>query len=73
MGDVADLTYELLKRVHEDVAEIKRELISNRARLSSLEQHYSIMSGDLAQIRKELDDIRGDISQIKRRTDLVEA
>ena len=71
MSDVADLTYELLKRVHADVSELKRETVSNRARLSSLE-HYATMSGDLAQIRIELDDIRADVSQIKRRLDLVE-
>jgi septal ring factor EnvC (AmiA/AmiB activator) len=71
--DVADLTYELLKRVQADVAEIKREFSSNRARLSSLEQHYATMSGDLAQIRVELDDIRSDVSQIRRRIDIVEA
>jgi|GEM_PF-3902329 len=73
MSDVADLTYELLKRVHADLAEMKREAVSSRARLSSLEQHYATMSGDLAQIRIELDDIRGDVSQIRRRLDLVEA
>ena len=73
MSEVADLTYELLKRVHADIGEIKREITSNRARLSSLEQHYATMSGDLAQIRIELDDIRTDISHIKRRLDLVDA
>jgi septal ring factor EnvC (AmiA/AmiB activator) len=73
MSDVADLTYELLKRVHADIGELKREVVSNRARLSSLEQHYATMSGDLAQIRIELDDIRSDVSQIRRRLDLVEA
>ncbi len=72
MSDVADLTYELLKRVHADISELKREMVSNRARLSSLEQHYATMSGDLAQIRIELDDIRADVSLIKRRLDLVE-
>ena len=73
MSDVADLTYELLKRVHADVSEVKRDLASNRARLSSLEQPHATMSGDLAQIRAELDDIRSDISHIKRRLDLVDA
>jgi septation ring formation regulator EzrA len=73
MSDVGDLTYELLKRVHSDISEIKREVVSNRARLSSIEQHYSVVSGDLAQIRIELGDIRADISHIKRRLDLVDA
>jgi hypothetical protein len=31
------------------------------------------MSGDIAQIRVELDDIRSDVSLIKRRLDLVNA
>jgi len=31
------------------------------------------VSGDLAQIRIELDDIRSDVSHIKRRLDLVDA
>lgn len=48
MSDVADLTYELLKRVHADLADVKREVVSNRARLPSLEQHYATMSGDRA-------------------------
>ena len=73
MSDTANLTYELLKRVHADVGELKREMVSNRARLSSIEQHYATVSGDLAQIRVELDDIRADISHIKRRLDLVDA
>jgi chromosome segregation ATPase len=72
MSNIGELTYELLKRVHADIAEIKRELVSNRARLSSLEQYHATMSGDLAQIRVELDDIKADISHIKRRLDLVE-
>ena len=37
MPDVGDLAYELLKRVHEDVSEVKRDLVTNRARLSSLD------------------------------------
>ena len=73
MSDVAELTYELLKRVHADIAEIRREQVNHRARFSSLEQHYATMAGDLAQIRVELDDIRTDVSQIKRRLDLVDA
>ena len=73
MSDVAELTYELLKRVSGDIAEIRREQVNHRARFSSSEQHYATMSGDLAQIRGGLDDIRTDVSQIKRRLDLVDA
>jgi predicted nucleic acid-binding Zn-ribbon protein len=69
--NVADHTLELLKRFHAEFTDFRREQASVRARLSSLEQHYTTMSGDLAQIRMELDDIRTDVSQIKRRLDLV--
>jgi chromosome segregation ATPase len=71
--DVADHTLELLKRFHAEFSDFRREQESNRARLSSLEQHYATMSGDMAQIRIELDQIRSDIAQIKRRLDLVDA
>jgi predicted nucleic acid-binding Zn-ribbon protein len=71
--DVADHTLELLKRFHAEFTDFRREQESMRMRVSSLEQPYAIMSGDLAQIRIELDHIRSDISQIKRRSDLVEA
>jgi chromosome segregation ATPase len=71
--DVASLTYELLKRVHADVADLKRDDAGIRVRLSSIEQHHATMSGDLAQIRIKLDDIRSDVSQIKHRLDMAEA
>jgi predicted nucleic acid-binding Zn-ribbon protein len=71
--DVASHTLELLKKFHAEFTDFRRDQESARARLSSLEQHYATMSGDLAQIRVELDDIRSDISRIKRRLDLVDA
>jgi septal ring factor EnvC (AmiA/AmiB activator) len=71
--DVAQHTLELLKRFHAEFTDFRREQESMRARLSSLEQHHATMSGDLAQIRIELDDIRSDIKQIRRRLDVVDA
>jgi predicted nucleic acid-binding Zn-ribbon protein len=71
--DVADHTLELLKRFHLEFTDFRREQESMRSRLSSIEQHQVAMSGDIAQIRVELDDIRSDISLIKRRLDLVDA
>ena len=73
MSDVAEMTYELLKRVHADVGELKREVVSVKHRLSSLEQHQATLAGDVARINSELDDIRVDISLIKKRLDLVDA
>ena len=71
--NVADHTLELLKRFHAEFTDFRREQESMRGRLSSLEQNFAIMSGDLAQIRIQLDDIRTDVSLIKRRLDLVDA
>ena len=71
--DVADHTLELLRRFHAEFTDFRREQESMRGRVSSLEQHYATMSGDLAQIRVELDHIRSDVSLIKRRLDLVTA
>jgi phage shock protein A len=71
--DVADHTLELLKRFHAEFTDFRREQESLRMRVSSLEQHYATMSGDLAQIRLEMDYMRTGITQIKRRLDMVEA
>ena len=71
--NVAEHTLELLKRFHSEFTDFRREQESMRGRLSSLELNFATMSGDLAQIRIELDDIRTDVSLIKRRLDLVDA
>ncbi len=71
--DVAQRTLELLKLFRAEFTDYRREQESLRMRVSSLDQHYATMAGDLAQIRLELDPIRSDVSQIKRRIDLVEA
>jgi hypothetical protein len=71
--NVGEHTLELLKRFHSEFTDFRREQASVRGRLSSLEQNFATMAGDLAQIRVELDDIRSDTSLIKRRLDLVDA
>lgn len=70
--DTASHTLELLKRFHAEFSDFRREQESVKARLSSIEQHYATMSGEIAQIRIKLDDIRSDVSLIKRRLDLAE-
>ncbi len=71
--NVADHTLELLKRFHAEFTDFRREQNSMRGRLSSLEQNFVTMAGDLAQVCVELDDIRTDVSLIRRRLDLVDA
>lgn len=80
MSDTAELTFELLKRLHAEFADFRRDMASVKMRLSSLEQHQATMAGDLASIHGdiartnlELDAIRSDVGLIKRRLDLTEA
>ncbi len=73
MSDTAELTYELLKRLHAEFADFRRDQASVKMRLGSLEQHVATLSVDIARINVELDHIRGDVGLIKRRLDLAEA
>ncbi|MDP5278827.1 hypothetical protein Q9Q95_07820 [Sphingomonas sp. DG1-23] len=73
MSDTAELTFELLKRLHAEFGEFRRDLASVKMRLSSVEQHQATMAVDIARINAELDEIRGDVALIKRRLDLAEA
>jgi hypothetical protein len=73
MVDTSDLTYELMKRLHGEFAEFRRDLSSIKMRLGSVEQHMSVSAGDVARINVELDHIREDVSRIKVRLDLVDA
>ncbi|MBN8806701.1 MAG: hypothetical protein J0I47_00465 [Sphingomonas sp.] len=73
MSDTAKLTYELLKRLHGEFADFRRDMASVKMRLSSLEQHVATMAVDIARINVELDQIRGDVGLVKRRLDLADA
>src|SRR3546814_14151919 len=79
-ADTSDLTYELLKRMHAEFGDFRRDLASIKMRLGSVEQQQASVasdiariSGDIARINVELDAIRDDVSRIKRRLDLAEA
>jgi septal ring factor EnvC (AmiA/AmiB activator) len=72
MSDTADLTYELMKRLHAEFGEFRRDIASVKMRLTSLEQHQATVAVDIARINLELDQIREDVSRIKRRLDLVD-
>jgi len=73
MADAADMTYELLKRMHAEFGDFRRDLASIKMRLSSVEQQQVTIAGDIARINLELDAIREDVSRIKRRLDLADA
>ncbi|MCM8729480.1 hypothetical protein ACFO8O_00665 [Hephaestia sp. GCM10023244] len=73
MAEASDLTYELLKRMHAEFGDFRRDLASIKMRLSSVEQQQVTIAGDIARINVELDAIRDDVSRIKRRLDLADA
>lgn len=73
MSDVAELTYELLKRMQADLAEVKREQLSMGIRLSAIEQHLAANQVEIARLSSDVAQIKVDIALIKRRLDLVEA
>ncbi|UZK66009.1 hypothetical protein [Sphingomonas sp. M1-B02] len=73
MSDTSELTFQLLKRLHAEFPDFRRDQASVKMRLGSLEQHVATMSVDIARINVELDHIRGDVGLIKRRLDLADA
>ena len=73
MPDVADLTFELLKRMQADLADVKREQLSMGVRLSSIEQHLAANQVEIARLSSDVAHMNEDIAKIKRRLDLVDA
>jgi septal ring factor EnvC (AmiA/AmiB activator) len=73
MPDVADLTFELLKRMQADLADVKREQLSMGVRLSSIEQHLAANQVEIARLSSDVAHMKEDLAKIKRRLDLVDA
>jgi len=73
MPDVADLTFELLKRIQSDVADMRREQLSMGVRLAAIEQHLAANQVEIARLSADVAHMKEDIALIKRRFDLVDA
>jgi hypothetical protein len=71
--DVADLTFELLKGMHADLADVKREQLSMGVRLAAIEQHLAANQVEIARLSSDIAHMKGDLALIKRRLDLVDA
>jgi septal ring factor EnvC (AmiA/AmiB activator) len=72
MSDAADLTYEMMKRLHGEFAEFRQDIGSMKLRMSSVEQHIGALTVDVARINADIDDIRTRLGRIEKRLDLVE-
>ncbi|HEY0445462.1 MAG TPA: hypothetical protein VGD19_03315 [Allosphingosinicella sp.] len=73
ISDVANHALELLKRVHADLTDVKREQSSKGLRLASMEQHLAANQLEIARLSGDMQQVKSDISLIKRRPDLVDA
>jgi septal ring factor EnvC (AmiA/AmiB activator) len=71
--DVSEHTVELLKRIQADLADLKREQLSQGLRLSSIEQHLAANQVEIARLSGDMAQVKTDIALIKRRLDLVDA
>ena len=72
MPDIADLTFELLKRMQSDLADVKREQLSMGSRLAAIEQHLAANQVEIARLSSDVAHMKGDLALIKRRLDLVD-
>ena len=73
MSNVAELTYEIVKRMQPDLADVKEEQLSMGLRMAAMEQHMAANQVEIARLSSDVAVIKTDISRIKRRLDLVEA
>jgi tetrahydromethanopterin S-methyltransferase subunit G len=73
MSDTAEMTYELLKRLHAEFGEFRKDMSMVKMRLGSVEQHVGVIMGDIARINVELDNVQSRLGRIETRLDLVDA
>lgn len=73
MKNVADHTLELMKRMHADITEVKREQLSQGVRLATIEQHLAANQVEIARLSGDMAHVKQSVSRIERRLDLVEA
>jgi uncharacterized coiled-coil protein SlyX len=73
MTNVGSHTFELMKRLHAEFADMKREQLSQGVRLATIEQHLAANQVEIARLSGDMADVKQDIALIKRRLDLVDA
>ena len=73
MKNAADHTLELMKRMHADLTDVKREQLSQGNRLATIEQHLAANQVEIARLSSDMAHIKQGVSRIERRLDLADA
>lgn len=68
--DRADLMLEILKNIQADIADIKRELVSQGMRISALEDHFRGTVTTLYSIQADVAHLKGRVDRIEQRLGL---
>ena len=71
--DSGEHTLELLKRIPGDLADMKREQLSQGLRLATIEQHLAANQVEIARLSGDMAQAKTDIATIRDRLGLVEA
>ena len=70
---IGDLTYELLKRMHGDIQELRHDMLDLKVRASATEEHVGTLVMSNAGTNTRLDRIEERLARVERRLDLTEA
>ena len=70
---IGDPTYELLKKMHGDVQELRLDMLDIKVQLSATEEHLGTMMVSSAGINTRLDRIEERLGRVERRLDLTDA
>ncbi len=73
MKNVADHTLELMKRMHADLTDVKREQLSQGIRFATIEQHLAANQVESARLSSDMAHVKQSVSRIERRLDLADA
>ena len=70
---IGDLTYELLKRMNADIADIKADISELKMRATATDEHLSGLFITTTGINNRMDRMENRLERIERRLELTEA
>jgi archaellum component FlaC len=71
--NIADMTYELLKRMSGRFERFEHEMVDVKLRLSSMDDHIAGLTTSVAGVHSRMDRLDERVGRIERRLDLVDA